>query len=423
VEGDEFVSEDKTAPTAIWRTAKPSEQARAPEWMSFHVFKDAQRCPLSVTLQRSSYKELWDGFGYPTRPNAMAVTGIVVHEAAETIMRRLAQAGVASLMQPEAMGLLKDLGGFTKVLERAIDELFANHSNNPRFVQVRDDLLRTLRTKLPQMRATLQSLIVGHVWTSAPSVNPSLLTNARPSIDKYHSKREPLELGTFVEVDLQDCQAKWRGRIDVLEVDDTGCAITDLKSGAVAQEHKDQLLVYAMLWSEDTDRNPTHLPVRYLRIVYVTGTVEVNIPSTGEMQDFRKSILESSEQVRSLLDADNVPANPSRENCRYCPVKLLCGAYWGSSPIPSADERISNNEVTLLEPRGERAWLATVEASTALSTDQQVIVRNYEGGKAFWREFHTGLVVRLTEGVLPSCDEGETPIINLTMMSEALFLE
>jgi hypothetical protein len=34
-----------------------------------------------------------------------------------------------------------------------------------------------------------------------------------------------------------------------------------------------------------------------------------------------------------------------------------------------------------------------------------------------------GLSVRLTDGVLSSFDESDTPVINLSMMSEAVFLK
>jgi len=124
-----------STPIPIWKVAEPTDQARAPEWMSFHVFKEAQRCPLSVALRRSSYSQLWGGFGYPSRPTAAAVSGIVVHEAAEILLKELAQAGVTSLMHPEAMNVLRRLGGFTKVLENSLVEFFARENDNPRFEQ------------------------------------------------------------------------------------------------------------------------------------------------------------------------------------------------------------------------------------------------------------------------------------------------
>jgi hypothetical protein len=70
--------------------------------------------PYRLALKRSSYRQLWDGSGYPTRPNAAAVSGIVVHEAAESVMKKFAQAGVNSLMHPAAMTTLKELAASQK---------------------------------------------------------------------------------------------------------------------------------------------------------------------------------------------------------------------------------------------------------------------------------------------------------------------
>lgn len=422
MEGNESVMQNEPTLIPIWRVTEPTDPARAPEWMSFHVYKDAQRCPLSVALKRSSYRQLWEGPGYPTRPNVAAVSGIVVHDAAEAVLKKFAQAGVTSLMQPPAMAVLRELGGFTKVLDDALVDFFASQNNNPRFEQFREDLLRSLRLKLPQMRATLQALLVSHVWPAPGStVNGARKMNSSPEPSKP-MQRSPLWDGTFVEVDLQDPVAKWRGRIDVIEIDEHGCAITDLKSGDATDDHQEQLMVYAMLWSEDSDRNPSHLPIQKLQIVYASGAVAVAVPGGPQMKAFRRDLIDATEFVRSALNAAAVPANPSRENCRHCPVKLICQPYWESLPRNASDDHLSSNQVTLIEARGDRAWLARITVSSVLETNQTVIIRNYEGGKAFWEEMTPGLSVRLTDAVLSSFDETDTPVINLSMMSEAVLL-
>jgi len=184
----------------------------------------------------------------------------------------------------------------------------------------------------------------------------------------------------------------------------------------------EQLIVYAMLWNEDLDRNPAHLPIKSLQIVYGSGTIAVEVPDTAQMLIFRRDLIDSSESVRSALNASAVSAKPSKENCQHCPVKLLCQPYWESLPSVSSDDHLSNNQVTLIKARGDRAWLATVTASAAIEVGQKIIVRNYEGGKAFWNDLRSGLSIRLTDGVLSSQEETDVPVFNLSMMSEALFL-
>lgn len=409
--------------TPIWRVTEPSERMLAPEWMSFHLYKEAQRCPLSVSLQRSSYRHLWKGFGYPTRPNAAAISGIVVHDATEAVLNRFVRANVPSLMDPTAMAVLRGLGGFTKILEDALSNFFEGQADNPRFVQFRDELLRDLRQKLPQMRATLQALLVSHVWKPSSKGLQDSAPEAPPSQGDGTPQRFALGLGTFVEVDLQDPVARWRGRIDIIEVNQPGCSITDLKSGSESEEHCEQLITYSMLWNEDAERNPSKRPVLRLQIVHSNGITAVPVPDDEAMKKFRADLISSSDAVRESLNLPAVPASPSRENCRYCPVKLLCHPYWETlSEVGTADV-FSSNQVTLIETRGERAWLATVTASPLLPANEKVVIRNHEGGKAFWSELTPGLSIRLTEGLISLSDEGETPILNLSMMSEALFLE
>lgn len=158
------MSDQIVTTSALWMTRKPSERVEAPEWMSFHFFNEAQRCPLAASLRNSYYTPIWDRKGYPNRPNAAAVAGIVVHTCAETIMGRFSEAGVNSLMDPAAMSVLREAGGFTKMLSETLEDYLKTETSNPRFLQFRDDLLRTLKMKLPQMRATLQELLAAHKW-------------------------------------------------------------------------------------------------------------------------------------------------------------------------------------------------------------------------------------------------------------------
>lgn len=122
------------------------------------------------------------------------------------------------------------------------------------------------------------------------------------------------------------------------------------------------------------------------------------------------------------VPAIEVRANPTRENCRHCSVKLLCQPYWQSLPTLDPDGHLSCTQVTLLVARGERAWFASVTSSSMLPMNERVVIRNYEGGKAFGSELKPGLSIRLTDGLLSSSKVSDTPVINLSLMSEALFV-
>ena len=66
-------------------------------------------------LFRSKYPDLWDGSGYPEVPSAAALFGDVVHDSLEAIVRALAKGGCTSAIGPEAIAVLKELGGYTAV--------------------------------------------------------------------------------------------------------------------------------------------------------------------------------------------------------------------------------------------------------------------------------------------------------------------
>ena len=175
-----------------------------------------------------------------------------------------------------------------------------------------------------------------------------------------------------------------------MSVSEHGCSITDLKSGNELEEHSEQLTIYSMLWLEDSDRNPSRLPVQGLQIVYASGAVAIAVPDDEKATVLRRELIASSESVRSALNSSDVPANPSRENCRHCSVKLLCEPYWKSLSAVGSDGHYSSSQVTLLEMRGERAWLATVTSSSFLLANEKVLVRDYEGGKPFWSDLKPG---------------------------------
>ena len=63
------------------------------------------------------YPDLWDGRGYPRVPAFAALFGDVVHGALDTIVRALVAAGCESAQSAEAVTVLRQLGGYTAVIE------------------------------------------------------------------------------------------------------------------------------------------------------------------------------------------------------------------------------------------------------------------------------------------------------------------
>lgn len=408
--------------SALWTTREPSERATSPEWMSFHSFEDAQRCPLAASLRSSHYASIWSKKGYPNRPNVAAVSGVIVHTCAETIVKRLVEAGVSSLMDPAAMALLRQAGGFTKMLLDVLEDYRRSEQVNPRFVHFEDDLLRSVRVKIPQMRVTLQELLASHSWTPAASGSGAKRPEALESDNTKHATRTALPVGTHMEVELADTSIGWRGVADVIVLAADGCQIIDFKTGSQAPEHQRQMWVYAMLWHYDSERDPDQVPVKKLTLIYTNGSIDVPVPSATEIATFREGLIESSKELKRKLDAKDVPANPSIENCRYCQVKLLCNDYWKDLSANEPGDRFSNAELVLVEKRGDRGWLARVKSQKDLTAGEQVVLRRFEFGNAFWPDLRPSLWLRVTDTILSLREAKELPVLNLSMLSEALFL-
>ena len=407
--------------TQLWNTRYPSEPSGAPEWMSYHFLREAEICPLAASLKHSWFRTLWARHGYPNRPNVGTLMGIIVHAAAEVIIKSLVAANVTSTCDPRAMATLRSLGGYSNVLSGIIDELVKGEAGNPRFMQVGPAIARTLELKIPQMRETLQQLLASRAWLGSIPMKHS--SNGRTD-HALEGHRFPLSAGTHFEVTLKDRQAKWKGRLDVVSVSEDGCAISDLKTGSPAPEHQEQMRVYALLWSRDDELNPKQMPVSALELVYGRGLVQVSIPDAKESETFRTQITKRTEAVRKDLAMATVTARPSRENCQYCQVKLLCDDFWNDlKAFGNQNATLSNVVVKAEESRSESTWFARISSSdSSPSLSGRVVLKRFEDGNAFWPEIQCGTTIRLTDVLFSLREPDELPLISLTMLSEALFI-
>ena len=86
-----------------------------PARWSYSSLRAVEKCPRRYVLSRAKYPRLWDRSGYPEVPSAAALFGDVVHDSLEVIVRALANHGCTSASGPEAIAVLKDLGGYSEV--------------------------------------------------------------------------------------------------------------------------------------------------------------------------------------------------------------------------------------------------------------------------------------------------------------------
>lgn len=399
----------------IWKIRSPSSRATMPEWMSFHFLLEAEKCPRACALKNAWYSQLWDRAGFPSRPMASAFAGLIVHSAAELIIKRFMQDGVKSAMEAKAMETLRSLGGYTTILSSVLDDAFEREADNPRFQQFKASFLKLMLAKVPRMRESLQELLRGQSWISRTSETTHEATTH--AVDRPRLRLGP---GTYFEVELRDKQIMWKGRADIITLSGAGCSITDLKTGSPLDHHQEQMIVYSVLWDGDQELNANQVPISDLRLCYSRGSISVSVPAKADMNKIRANLHERTAQIKEEIESESVPARPSIDNCRYCQVKLLCDDYWTSSARDQS-EQFRDVELVLQSVRGDSTWAAKL-ISVSGRPSEEVILKRSQSDLPFWKDLREQMRIRLTDVFVTPRATDELPLISLTTFSEALIL-
>lgn len=400
----------------IWKICSPSSRATMPEWMSFHFLLEAEKCPRACALKNAGYLQLWDRAGFPNRPVVSAFAGLVVHSAAELIIKRFMQDGVKSAMEAKAMETLRSLGGYTTILSRVLDDAFQREADNPRFQQFKAPFLKLMLARIPNMRESLQELLRGQSWISRTSE-----TTHEATTRAVGRRRFRLGPGTHFEVELRDEQIMWKGRADIIMLSSAGCSISDLKTGSPSDHHQEQMIVYSVLWDGDQELNANQVPISDLRLCYSSGSISVSVPAKADMNKTRANLHERTAQIKEEMESEIVPARPSMDNCRYCQVKLLCDEYWTSS-ARNHSEQFRDVELVLESARGDSVWTAKLTFASGF-LGEEVVIKRSQSDLAFWKDLSEGMRVRLTDVHVTSREPDEMSLISLTTFSEALILQ
>lgn len=400
----------------IWKIRSPSSRATIPEWMSFHFLLEAEKCPRACALMNARYSQVWNRLGFPSRPVAAAFSGLVVHSAAELIIKRFMDDGVTSAMEAKAMETLRNLGGYTAILSNVLDDAFQQEADNPRFQQFKASFQKLMLAKIPRMRESLQELLRGQSWMSRTSETPHETTTR--AVDRQRFRLGP---GTYFEVELRDKQIMWKGRADIITLSGAGCSITDLKTGSPSDHHHEQMIVYSVLWDGDRDLNSNQVPISDLSLCYSSGSISVSIPAQAETEQIRANLRERTVRIKEEIESEIVPARPSIDNCRYCQVKLLCDEYWTSSARDES-EQFRDVELVLQSARGDSIWTAKLISASGRPSEE-VVLRRSQSELPFWKDLREHMRVRLTDVFVTPRALDELLLISLTTFSEALILQ
>jgi len=331
-----------------------------PLW-SFSSLREAGACPRRYSLARATYPDLWDGRGYPRVPAIAALFGDVVHDALDTIVEALVAADCQSVQSPGAVNVLRRLGGYTAVIERAADARLAGLPGNPRVSDdLRQRIQRGLRGRVADARVQVQAYISNTVIVPAGNANEA----GTPAPDGAPGAAMPrgrvaVSLGAHAEIALTVPELRLTGRLDLLRVTSAGAHITDYKTGSEKPGHAEQLRLYALLWDLDRNANPGRLPVASLTAAYPGRDVAIPVPDEPALRDHEKQIAATIAEADAELTAAVPRAIPSAENCTHCDVRHLCDDYWSSvAPDPSGlpDETWFDCQGVVGTANGPRSW-------------------------------------------------------------------
>lgn len=366
-----------TTLSTVWNIADPPAWPEPSRWMSFSALLEIESCPRLWSLRSAQYPSVWSRRGYPRLLDPAPTEGTIVHSAIERITCELAKRGCSSTADGGAIAVLKEMGGFSKVVKDCTDHLLQQHEDNPRAQATLESVRRRLEARLPEMRSRVQR----HISRIRPQSRQPAPLSAPP--EGKRDTRYPLTTGSHPEVELRSLEMGWHGFVDLLTLSDSTCEIRDFKTGAAKEQHELQLRIYALLWARDRELNPSGRLADRLVVSYDDREVTVPAPTAELLNSLELETATRTATARALLVTSQRPeARPSATTCAHCMVRQLCAEYWdwlGEQNIDAdlGTSRFADLEIDIRRRHGPSSWDgavlkgSTVGRSVVLRTSSQ----------------------------------------------------
>lgn len=321
----------------IYRLSGPTEWAEPPTRLSFSSLTATERCPRQWQLVHSRYGAL-DGF--PVRPSPAAVEGQIVHAAVERLFRTLACRGLPTIGTPAFERGVADAG-----LRRWVAELVREHEER---------IARHPRGNGFRTNSSVQQLTNTVVRLFRPAyLEASRTPGARLPLGAEPTRLGPRPVGRDVvallaartavsEVRLEHPNLPFAGVIDLVWSDGGTVVVSDFKAGQTRPTHREQLVLYAILWWRTVGAAPGRLEIRY------PGTVDAFALSAEQLAAEEENL-----RVRLAKAIGDLRAKPARHSssdaCRYCDVRQFCDPYWESLRTPAPAQRRGGDRATCVD--------------------------------------------------------------------------
>jgi hypothetical protein len=415
---------------AVWYIRLPHNWANTPEWMSFSRLREIEACPRRWSLNSASYPEIWSRRGYPPKIYLAPLAGQIIHAALEIITNALNRAGCISVTDEHFVRVMRELGGYTKIIEETSKSICNNLQENPRFTDKSNYISTKLRASVPALREQLQ-ILTGKLRLQGVFVT----SVASESQSNRGGVRSALSNGTYSEIEVRIDPLRWRGFIDALILSDASCELVDYKTGVFKSEHEEQVRLYSLLWARDAQLNPIGRIADCLTLAYSTTDVAVEPPTNSQLDALEQEIISRTKIALGLVRQTPPPALPNINNCGYCPVRQLCDDYWTPRvqqtlaqevmrELPAAGEHLIDLEVDNFEQQTPLSWSAVVLLCRALPVHSQVLIRLSESTSLPQNIFSKYTRIRILDALLINQPEDDVTIasIHLTKMSEAFIV-
>ncbi len=182
------------------------------------------------------------------------------------------------------------------------------------------------------------------------------------------STPEQIVSRVVVEKTLEPAGLPLRGRVDRVEISDSGVHLVDIKTGweygdEMQEEHRQQLLLYAAMWQRTTGEWPR------LASVQATDGRRLSLPVVPDeataVADGAVAALEAyNAAIRHGVEPAAL-ASPSAESCKYCPYRGICAPFFHAltSEWGWWLKSIAGTMTGATGEREQRALTITVEAS------------------------------------------------------------
>ena len=360
--------------TTIWHISHPKVWPKTPSLMSFSTLSKLEMCPRCWALSATEYPNIWDRSGYPRLLNSCTIEGIVIHRVLAIITKAMSKNGCLTVAESDATQVLKELGGYTALIQKSLEHTLSAYQTNPRATPVLEQKRRELEARIPYLRVKVQSLL------SRVRLEPRYTASSKTISPTGRPMRIPLQYGSYSEMELKAPELNWHGFVDLLTLSPTNCEIREFKTGDSKDKHSEQLKMYSLLWLRDREINPSGRLVDSLVISYNDGDVMIPSPGEAELDSIEVDLRSRTESARETTMGNPPQANLDEQHCKYCHVRHLCEEYWNNHkyrelPAEMTQETSFDDlEVKLTSRHGPTSWDGIIEASAIIVVGQSVLL-------------------------------------------------